>query len=228
MKIELSKQKAISTVLATIAAESVSPLIKPPKVAAPSTPPPAPKSPSSSPSKKLPFRAMPVFTPPRHRRGRSTDFSPDEDEYPELRILALLGISVAPATTPLFVSPIKSASPTPPTPVVKESQIREHVVQQNSKLRAQEKELATGDSELAEAWNVSRLLEAALRSGNDFPGAGLIGEGLVKGLEEIESKVGAVAGRMEGIAGGLEDLKKGGGDLSGRGEKKAFVERWGR
>lgn len=171
---------------------------------------------------------MPVFTPPRHRRGRSTDFSPDEDEYPELRILALLGISVAPATTPLFVSPIKSASPTPPTPVVKESQIREHVVQQNSKLRAQEKELATGDSELAEAWNVSRLLEAALRSGNDFPGAGLIGEGLVKGLEEIESKVGAVAGRMEGIAGGLEDLKKGGGDLSGRGEKKAFVERWGR
>ncbi|PWW77901.1 hypothetical protein C7212DRAFT_362492 [Tuber magnatum] len=228
LKIELSKQKAISTVLATIAEESVSPLTKPPKVTAPSTPPPAPKSPSSSPGKKLPFRTMPVFTPPRHRRGRSTDFSFDEDEHPELRMLALLGISVAPTTTPLFVSPIKSASPAPPVPVIKESQIREHIVQQNSKLKAQEKEPATGEAELAEAWNVSRLLEAALRSGNDFPGAGLIGEELVKGLEEVESKVGAVAGRMEGISGGLEELRKGGGDLSGRGEKKAFVERWGR
>ncbi|CUS13648.1 unnamed protein product [Tuber aestivum] len=228
LKIELSKQKAISTVLATIEEESVSPLAKPPKVTAPSTPPPAPKSPNSSPGKRLPFRTMPVFTPPRHRRGRSTDFSLDEDEYPELRMLALLGISVAPTTTPLFVSPIKSASPTPSVPVIKESQIREHIVQQNSKLKAQEMELATGEAELAEAWNVSRLLEAALRSGNDFPGAGLIGEELVRGLEEVESKVGAVAGRMEGIAGGLEELRKGSGDLSGRGEKRAFVERWGR
>ncbi|KAG0634060.1 hypothetical protein HOY80DRAFT_1025974 [Tuber brumale] len=228
LKIELSKQKAISTVLATIAEESVSPLTKPPKVTAPSTPPPAPRSPGSSPGKKLPFRAVPGFTPPRHRRGRSTDFPPDEDEYPELRMLALLGISVPPAITPLFISPIKSAPPTPPVPVIKESQIREHIVQQNSKLKAQEKELATGESELTEMWNVSHLLEAALRSGNDFPGAGLISEELVKGLEGVESKVGAVAERMEGIAWGLEELKKGGGDLSGRGEKKAFVERWER
>ncbi|RPA93143.1 hypothetical protein L873DRAFT_1855405 [Choiromyces venosus 120613-1] len=229
LKIELSKQKAISTVIATIAEESVSPLTKPPKVTAPSTPPPAPKSPSSSPGKKLPFRTMPVFTPPRHRRGRSTDFSPDEEEYPELRMLALLGISVPPpTTTPLFVSPIKSTPSTPPVPVIKESQIREHIIQQNSKLKAQEKELATGEVELTEAWNISRLLEAALRSGNEFPGTRLIGEQLVKGLEEVESKVGTVAGRMEGIAGGLEELRRGGGDLSGRGEKKAFVERWGR
>lgn len=156
----------------------------------------------------------------------------DEEEFPELRMLTLLGIPVpTPAAPPLFASPIKPGSappPAPPTPAINEKDIRNHIALQALKLKTQENDFTTGKAETDEAWNVARILESAIKSGNEYPGKNLIGDELVARLANVESTVGVVAGKIEGVAVGLEELGRAGGDLSGRGEKKVFVDRWGR
>jgi hypothetical protein len=157
--------------------------------------------------------------------------SVDEDEFPELRMLTLLGVSIPAPTVPsLFASPIKpgSATPAPSTPSIREKDIRDHIAQQALKLKVQEKEVTTGKAEIDEAWNVARILESAIKPGNEYPSNNLIGDEVVAGLADIESTVGVIAGKIEGVAFGLDELGRAGGDLSGRGEKRAFVDRWGR
>lgn len=203
-----------------------------------------------------PFKNMPIFTPPTRRRGGSLggDASSSrnpaaaDDELPELRMLTLLGVPVpsapAPTASALFASPVKGGGSSAPSSSssqepAKYTYLPAHVRQQSSKLQSQETQDLSASAEIhaavSEFWHVSRTAQQALVWANVFPPAGrrgvmtFVAEELMEGLEEVERRVGGVAGRMGGLGRGLEELQRSGGDLWGGGrEKRAFVERWGR
>lgn len=169
-----------------------------------------------------------------------------DDEFPELRMLTLLGVPVPsiplPNTGVLFASPIKGgpvAVSTQEWPVSKYRYLDTQVRKQSEKLQAQEQDMS-GEAEIwgaiDESWNIARITEDALTGVNMFPQLtrqrgylSFISEELVVGIEEVEKKVNGVASRMGGLSRGLEELERMGGDLQGQGrEKRAFVDRWGR
>lgn len=245
---ELAKASAVSQIIATIEQESKSPLSKPEgslpanndegrDSARPTTPIKHPQ----------PFKNMPIFTPPNRRRGGSVDMARGEtkngdDEFPELRMLTLLGVpipSIPSNASVLFASPIKGGPVAQEWPTSKYKYLDTQVRKQSEKLRAQEQDMS-GEAEIREAmdefWNIARIAEDALTGVNTFPPltrerkhVSFVSEELVMGIEEVERKVNSVASRMGGLSRGLEELERMGGDLQGQGrEKGAFVDRWGR
>lgn len=250
LKRELSKASAISQIIATIEQESKSPLDRPegsPPVdddqrrdtARPTTPIKHPQ----------PFKNMPIFTPPNRRRGGSVDMARGEakngdDEFPELRMLTLLGVSVPfipPPNASVFASPAKGGpvASAQECPDAKYKYLDTQVRRQSEKLRAQEQDMSS-ETQIWEAidefWNTARIAGDALTGVNTFPPLArerkhlaFVSEELVIGIEEIERKVNSVASRMGGLSRGLGELERMGGDLQGqRREKRAFVDRWGR
>lgn len=253
LKRELAKAKAVSQIIATIEQESKSPLSNSEEPQPPTGDQKTENSPRpGTPKHPQPFRNMPVLTPPNRHRGGSLDIARGDlkngdDEFPELRMLTLLGVPMPSIPSSninaLFVSPLKGASATPPRapqlPPPKYKYLDAQVRQQSEKLHTQEQDIS-GEAEIRETidefWNVARIVEDALTRANMFPplprkrGAmTFVGEELMQGLEEVEKKVNGVASRMGGLSRGLEELERMGGDLQGLGrEKRAFVDRWGR
>lgn len=169
-----------------------------------------------------------------------------DDEFPELRMLTLLGVPVPAAPLPnaaaMFASPFKGspgAHSTPELPVSRYKYLDTQVRKQSEKLQAQEQDVSS-ETEIREVmdefWNVARIAEDALKGANMFPPLtrqrghmSFLSDELVEGIQEVERRVNGVASRMGGLSRGLEELERMGGDLQGLGrEKKAFVERWGR
>ncbi|KAH0608398.1 uncharacterized protein H6S33_001532 [Morchella sextelata] len=249
LKRDLAKARAISQIIATIEQESKSPLNKQAETPLANDDQKADTSsirPATPVKNPHPFKNMPIFTPPNRRRGGSLggDARNVEDDLPELRMLTLLGVPVpstpAPNASSLFASPVKGGpAVSQELTASKYKYLDAHVRQQFEKLQTQEQDLSA-EMEIREAisefWNVARIAQHALVWANVYPPPArkrgvmsFIAEDLMDGLEEVERKVNAVAGRMGGLGRGLEELQRSGGDLHGQGrEKKAFVDRWGR
>lgn len=167
-----------------------------------------------------------------------------DDEFPELRMLTLLGVPVPSIPSPnaglLFASPVKGVVSSPQEwPGSKYKYLDTQVRKQSEKLRAQEQDMSSEtqiQEVIDEFWNIARIAEDTLTGANTFPPLtrerkhlAFVSEELVIGIEEIERKVNSVASRMGGLSRGLGELERMGGDLQGQGrEKRAFVDRWGR
>lgn len=167
-----------------------------------------------------------------------------DDEFPELRMLTLLGVPVPfipSQNAGVFASPAKGgpAASAQEWPDAKYKYLDTQVRRQSEKLRAQEQDMYS-ETQIREAidefWNTARIADDALTGMNTFPPLtrerkhlAFVSEELVTGIEEIERKVNIVASRMGGLSRGLGELERMGGDLQGQGrEKRAFVDRWGR
>lgn len=166
-----------------------------------------------------------------------------DDEFPELRMLTLLGVPMPSIpSNSMFASPIKGgpvAFSAQEWPASKYKYLDTQVRRQSEKIRTQERDMSS-EVEIWEAidefWNIARISEDALTGVNTFPlltrerkHMSFVSEELVMGIEEVERKVNSVASRMGGLSRGLEELERMGGDLQGQGrEKGAFVNRWGR
>lgn len=168
-----------------------------------------------------------------------------DDEFPELRMLTLLGVPVpfipSPNAGVLFASPAKGGPVVSAQewPDAKYKYLDTQVRRQSEKLRAQEQDMSSETQireTIDEFWNTARIASEALTGVNTFPPLArerkhlaFVSEELVIGIEEIERKVNSVASRMGGLSRGLGELGRMGGDLQGQGrEKRAFVDRWGR
>ncbi|KAI5841022.1 hypothetical protein DFP73DRAFT_586474 [Morchella snyderi] len=212
------------------------------------------------PFKNMPIFTPPTTRRRGGSLGTDASRSTAEDDIPpELRMLTLLGVPVpsapAPTASSLFASPVKSSGsgggggpPAAAAPGYQYQYLSAHVRQQSARLQQTQEQDCSAAAEIhnavGEFWHVARAAQQALVWANVFPPAGaaarrrggvmaFVAEEQVEALEEVERRVGGVAGRMGGLGRGLEELQRSGGDLWGQqgqrgGEKRAFVERWGR
>jgi hypothetical protein len=215
------RDSAVLSLISTIDRESISPL-QPALFSVPSKPS-TPRSSTTSVTSpgaaagvgdtkpgRIPFLS-PVPTTPR-RRGKSVDLlnSHTRDQYPELALLAHLGI------TP----PLPPAPANPPSPhIISNRFLVAQIATATERLGRVAVAATEVDTNTDEAQGVVQVLQKALVCGR--------GEGGV-GAEDVERGVKEVASVMGRLVWGVEELERTGGDVGDLKRKASFVHRWGR
>lgn len=237
----LDRDAAVRTLCRTYAREVAPAAIAPARPATPPPPqPPPPRAtPHASPHQPQPgdpprrrgagspvkLGRIPFFTPAHYRRRPSSvDL---RGAWPELALLAHLGLALPPPG-----SPSRAAPGPPPPPAIGEAFLASQVAALVAKLdHALAQPTASWHAAAAEAAAVVRTLHAALWAGNPFREPGelpVVRRDVVAAAADLDRGVQALGPVIARLVARVDALQRLGGDDVADGRKRAFVARWGR
>lgn len=167
-----------------------------------------------------------LFTPAHRRRPSSVDL---RGAWPELALLAHLGLALPPPGSPSRPGP--GPGP-PPPPVIGETFLAGQVAALAAKLdHALAQPTAAWHAAAAEAAAVVRTLHAALWAGNPFREPGelpVVRRDVIAAVADLDRGVQALGPVIARLVARVDALQRLGGDDAVDGRKRAFVARWGR